>query len=363
MKKAFLIPLLVLISAALMITSCASPSTSTTPAKSSAPAPTQSASTTTAVPVQPITLKFTSSSAPTEGVSVASNYFMDNVEKKSGGRVKFERYYGAVLGKMTETIGLISSGSVDLGYFSISNYRDKLPLHSYMVWNLGGQDASVALQNKLMYEIPETKAILDKEDQDNNLKTLFIISVGNSGFAVKNLINSLSELKGKKIGAFPNYQALTEMGYNIISVDINAMYEALKNGVVDATALAFTAAVGLKWYEVASTWVSDGMYPSGAYVTMNLKTWSNLPKDIQTIFADEAKAAQAYRIEKDKEEFQNGIKLFQNARTLPDAEAKDLFMRQSTIMNNTMLDTATKLGKGEEAKVVLKYWNQIALGK
>lgn len=364
MKKSFLVPLLVLILAALLITSCASPSISPTPAKTSAPATTQAASTTTAAaPAQPITLKFTSSSQPAELPSAVVNYFLDNVEKKTGGKVKFERYFGAVLGKMTETVGLVSSGSVDMGFYVISQYRDKLPLHAYMVWNLGGQDASLGLQNKLMNEIPETKAILDKEDQDNNFKTLFVMSVGPSGFAVKEPASSLADLKGKKIGCFPNYQALTEMGYNIISVDINSMYEALKNGVVDATSLAFGAAVGLKWYEVASTWLADGMFAAGAYLIINPKTWSSLPPDIQAIFTEEAKNAMAYSVKRDKEDVEKGIKLYQYARQLPDAEAKDLFQRQSTIMNNTMLDTATKLGKGEQAKVILKYWNQVALGK
>ncbi len=370
MKKSFWILFLVLISASLLITSCASPSTSTSAppstATSSAPTTTKAAVATTAAattPVQPITLKFTSSSQTSELPSVVINYFMDNVEKKSGGRVKFERYFGAVLGKMTETVGLVSSGSVDMGFHVISQYRDKLPLHAYMVWNLGGQDASLGLMNKLMFEIPETKAILDKEDAANNFKTLFVMSVGPSGFAAKDSISSLADLKGKKIGAFPNYQALTEMGYNIISVDINAMYEALKNGVVDATTLAFGAAVGLKWYEVANTWLADNMFAAGAYLTINTNTWNKLPPDIQTLFLEEGKAASAYSIVKDKEDVEKGVKLFKYARTLPEAEAKDLFIRQSTIMNNTMLDTATKLGKGEEAKVVLKYWNQIALGK
>jgi TRAP-type C4-dicarboxylate transport system substrate-binding protein len=127
--------------------------------------------------------------------------------------------------------------------------------------------------------------------------------------------------------------------------------------------LSLSPAVALKWYEVSKIWMSDGMYACGLFTSINLKTWNSLPQDIQQLFMDEAKAAQAYSIEKDKENTQKGVKLFQNYRKLPDVEARDLWERQYRIMNASMLDTATKLGKAEGAKVILNTLDGLVLGK
>jgi len=308
-------------------------------------------------------LKFSTSFQAVELPVIVSNRFMDNIEQKSGGRVKFERFVGGVLGKSTEQLALVSSGSVDLVTVNISPYRDKLPLHSYMNWHRGGPEATVGIQNKLMVEIPETKAILDKEDQDNNMKILFAMSTGICGFAARQPFTTLADLKGKKIGGFPNYAALTEMGYNVISVDVSQVYESLKNGVIDAMTLTLVPAVGLKWYEVAKMWMSDGMFASGQYIFINLKTWNSLPPDIQQLFMDEARTAQAFSIEKDKADTQKNLQFFQNYRQLPDTDTRNMWERQYRILNANMLDTATKQGKEREAKVILNTLDGLVLGK
>jgi TRAP-type C4-dicarboxylate transport system substrate-binding protein len=195
------------------------------------------------------------------------------------------------------------------------------------------------------------------------MKILFAMSTGICGFAARQPFTTLADLKGKKIGGFPNYAALTEMGYNVISVDVSQVYESLKNGVIDAMTLTLVPAVGLKWYEVAKMWMSDGMFASGPYIFINLKTWNSLPPDIQQLFMDEARTAQAFSIEKDKADTQKNLQFFQNYRQLPDTDTRNMWERQYRILNANMLDTATKQGKEREAKVILNTLDGLVLGK
>ena len=83
-------------------------------------------------PVQaadPIVLRFGDDLPKTHPISVyASKFWMDTVERLTNGRVQFQWYPSAQLGKGRDILALVQAGAIDVGSIGPSYTPDKLPL-------------------------------------------------------------------------------------------------------------------------------------------------------------------------------------------------------------------------------------------
>ncbi|MGI9951899.1 TRAP transporter substrate-binding protein DctP [Moorellaceae bacterium AZ2] len=306
-----------------------------------------------------IKLKYACTYQKTEEGALIGYKFCDYVEERSGGRVKFERYPGGVLGGAPEILRLVSSGSVDVVSFPHVVFKDELPLSAIPEWSSGAPEKAVEYFNKIFLEIPETSPLLEQEAQEHNIKYLRFVSGGCNVFVSKKEINSLADLKGKKLGAGAAQEAFAKLGVTVVNVTPPDIYEDFSRGIIDVTHMGFGPTVQLKWYEVAKCWVFDGTYTAGNPITVNLNTWNKLPPDIQQIFIEGAKAASDYSIELAKNTREQNIQTLKNAgavvKELSPAEAQQWFQNIFEYGKKDMLERATKAGKAEQAKIILKH--------
>jgi TRAP-type transport system periplasmic protein len=314
-------------------------------------------------PAQVIKLKYSTSMNATEPPIVIASYYLDQLEKKSNGRIKVEKFVGGTLGKQNEQLGLVSGGSVDFCSISASWIRDKLPLHSYMNWALGGPDVVANIQRKMNFEIAETVAILDKENTDNGIKILTFFNTGQNGIISKVPFTKLADLKGKKIGTAPNYRALDAMGLTTVSMQIPDIYEGLSKGVIDAQALSIAPMAAMKWHEVSKCFMGDRHYAAGQFICINLKTYNGLPADIQKIITETAVDAQKWGAEYDKKNGEDTQEIFKKAGltvgTLPESDTQQMFTLEYGFRAKDMLDLCTPQGKTEQANIILKNLDKI----
>ncbi|WP_258361193.1 TRAP transporter substrate-binding protein [Moorella sulfitireducens] len=306
-----------------------------------------------------IKLKYACTYQETEEGAMIGYKFCDYVEEKSGGRVKFERYPGGVLGGPPEVLRLVSSGSVDVVSFPHVAFKDEIPLSAIPEWSPGSPEKAVEYFNKIFLEIPETSALLEQEAKEHNIKYLNFVSGGSNAFVSKKEVNSLADFKGKKLGAGAAQEAFAKLGVTVVNVTPPDIYEDFSRGIIDITHMGFGPTVQLKWYEVAKCWVFDGTYTAGNPITVNLDTWNKLPSDIQQIFIEGAKAASDYSIELTKSTKEQNIQTLKNAgavvKELSPEDAKQWFQNIFEYGKNDMLERATKAGKADQAKTVLKY--------
>jgi len=332
----------------------AAPATTAAPSQPAAPA-TQ--------PAQTYKLKYSTSMAPVEGPTKVATRMLDTIEQKSGGRIKVDRFVGGTLGKANEQLGLVGSGSVDFVSYSLTWAKDQLPLHSYMNWGIGSQAKVLDLMNKLNFEIPETKAILDEECKAKGIKMLFFLCVGQNGLIGKPQFTKLADLKGKKVGVVPAYRALDALGLTTVSMNIPDIYEGLSKGVIDAEALALQPMYLLKWHEVTKCFMSDGHYSAGQLVCMNLKTWDSLSPDLQKIIQDAAAEAQQWGCNLVVEDEGKALKAFKDAGLttgqLPASDTEQMFALEYKFRAKDMIDLCTPIGKVDQAKVILKNLDKI----
>jgi TRAP-type C4-dicarboxylate transport system substrate-binding protein len=101
----------------------------------------------------------------------------------------------------------------------------------------------------------------------------------------KFLVNSLDDLKGKKVRIFAKSQAdfFQALGAEPVSIPLAEVYTALERGTVDAVVTGPESGAGLKLNEVVGH-VTDLQLGVGAgFVVVSRRSWDTLPADLKKV--------------------------------------------------------------------------------
>ena len=314
-----------------------------------------------------IKLKYSNPYLEMEPPNQYGYHFCDYVEKNTEGRVQIKRFPGGVLGKPLEHLELVRSGAVDIAAFIVPLFPKELPLNGYNFQQMGSREAPVRNFYKLTMEIPETSAIVQKEQERQNIKILNWHTIGDSGIICRDVARSLGDLKGKKVGVILEDKALESLGIHTVGVQVPEMYEALSRGVVDALAMSLGPMVMLKWHEVSKSYMKRNSFTVGQPIVVNLQMWNGLPADIQQVFREAALSAMEFSLELDEKITNGNLRAFKEAgliiEGLSPEEQKLLFEVAYKFRNEDWMDTCEKAGVAAEAKVLLKYIDEMTWGK
>jgi TRAP-type C4-dicarboxylate transport system substrate-binding protein len=325
----------------------------------------------TAAEPQVIKLKFSTSFMPPEPPNMQAMRTLDAVERKTNGKVKFERHLAGALGGPKEQLGLVKSGAVDIISLHIDQYPQELPLYQItnteqLVTNAQG----VANVTAITQEIPETAKIFEAEQKKNNIKILYFHANGPTGITPRFVAKSLADLKGKKVNAITAYQraVFKELGWIPVNVAIPELYEGLSRGVIDAIFMATAAVLPMKWNEPGKShlYFGDNTVISTP-LAVNLDVWNKLPKDIQQIFMESSKETAQWSVQANDENLKATYAAFEKAGAPPvrvstaerDWFFKVLFKHQEA--NNRKIAKAA--GVEKEQAIIQKYWNDMKWGK
>lgn len=325
----------------------------------------------TAADQEVIKLKFSTSFMPPEPPNVQAMHTLDAVEKRTNGRVKFERHLAGALGGPKEQLGLVKSGAVDIVSLHMDQYPQDLPLHQItnteqLVTNAQG----VRNVTAIIQEIPETKKLFEAEQKKNNIKVLYFHANGPTGLTPRFVAKSLADLKGKKVNVITAFHrdVFKEMGWIPVNVAIPELYEGLSRGVIDCIFMATAAVLPLKWNEVGKShlYFGDNTVISTP-LAVNLDTWNRLPKDIQQVFMDASRETAQWSIQENDNFLKATYGAFEKAGAPPvrvtDQERthffRILFKHQEA--NNKKIAKAA--GVEKEQQVIQKVWNEMKWGK
>ena len=94
-------------------------------------------------------------------------------------------------------------------------------------------------------------------------------------------VNSLDDIKGKKIRIFAKAQAdyMTALGATAVSIPIADVYSALERGVIDGCVTGPEIAAGFKYHEVVQHVTDLMLGPGAGYCVVSEKAWRSLPAD------------------------------------------------------------------------------------
>lgn len=234
---------------------------------------------------EPIVLKSLAITPPPASLSKTFDAYLDEVEKRTNGEVKFERYYSSALAKPPEMLDACGIGIFDIFTSVAGYYPGKMPLA--LVFSIPGSYEHAWVASMALLDLYKTVPAMEKELEKNNVKYVAAWTTGPFYLLTKKKVQSLEELRGLKIRATALSANLAKaLGAVPVAMDYTEAQTALSRGVIDGGIFSPDAVMSFGLNEAAKfIWkvnVGGGTNP----ILINLDKWKSLPGDIQKIMLE-----------------------------------------------------------------------------
>lgn len=282
---------------------CSKPATPTpvpaTPTQAVSPTPTPAA-------VKPITLKFGAWVSATAAFGKAQDWYLSQVENRSGGRIKFERYWSGSLAPADQLLDALSSGIADVATVMPTYYPSKLPL---------GTVGSLAYESGATKDIwTAFTAYTDLYSQTPALQqelakyhTRFLAPAGTSPYYLisRREIKSIADLKGLKARALDQEATLlSSLGGVPVNMAAPELFDALQRGTIDGVVFSPSGVTAYGLQDAAKFFWQLPMGGQVFFLGIRDAAWNSIPSDLQKLMSDVAKEVpksyeQIYQIDGD----------------------------------------------------------------
>ena len=229
-----------------------------------------------------VTLTYSSWVPPTHHLTIWQANWAADVEKATGGRVKFQSLPKAPAAP-PGTFDAVRDGLVDLSYVTASYTpaRHILPLMA----ELPGM-ADTAEVNSVAYSRVHWKRF-QQVGEYKGVKLLAVWTHGPGQMFTKKQINGINDIKGLKIrtGGGIAEAVANAIGASAFVKPAPESYELLNSGVADGVFFPFESIASFKLDTVIgqATVFPGGMYSSAFGFFMNEEKWNKIPKADQAI--------------------------------------------------------------------------------
>jgi len=236
---------------------------------------------------KPIVLKWTTFEPDVPGATQNSLRRMAKlIEARTEGRVKMKIYWGSVLGKAPDFLKMVGGHGVADGAFLVTTYNQwEVPL--FAAGGLPFLTKGYRVGPLATWELYNEWPAMQEELRRVNVKPLWVFMPHPHWAGVKKKINSIEELKGKKVWAAGYWQELVR-ALGIVNVPMIApqAYDALQKGViVGIIGMPYHTFKIFKYIETIKCLIEwpFGGQPVCANV-INLDVWNRIsPKDRKAI--------------------------------------------------------------------------------
>ncbi len=223
---------------------------------------------------------------------------LDEIEKASNGRVKFEVYPAGQLGK--DTMAALQSGLADVALLVPSYTPNKFPLSS--VSELPGLYHESCEGTEKLWRIAKPGGLLhEAEYAPSGVRLLMVNALPPYVITTTTKpTEKLEALQGLKLRANGNSmkKAIAALGAVPVQVPTTEFYDALSRGTIDGGLNSYTAMPDYDLEKQLKFSVQGPRLGGGAVVLgMRKNRWDALPADIKQIFETAAANAQKHMCE------------------------------------------------------------------
>ncbi|WP_299935857.1 TRAP transporter substrate-binding protein DctP [uncultured Pelagimonas sp.] len=217
--------------------------------------------------------------------NLATRWWMDEVEKRTDGKVKFTRIFGGPLGKLSGQPENIKVGAFDLGEFSPVYNPGLFPLAN--VTSLPFMSDNALAHAQAGHELFKSPAV-EAEFTAMNQKYLFPGLWTSIQLLSHDPIRSIEDLKSAKIRAHGGAaEILKELDITVYGIPWGELPAAAERKVVTAAIIGSPAdAYAFGFGEIFSYWDDEDWFFFPMPVTINLDTWNALPDDVKTVIEE-----------------------------------------------------------------------------
>lgn len=290
-------------------------------------------------------------------------WMMDEIEKRSKGEIKFEKYFSGSLLKATDIFPGLQNGAADMVMGSPAAYnRSDFRLSNVVLPYISGKADAVA---KALGELYATNPEFRKEYESRNAKVLYIVPWAENTFWSNKPLAEAEDFQGLKIRAVQTIaDSVAKLGGTPVTMAWPEALEALGRGVVDAVSAApFDSAVLGGIYEGAQ-YGSDGGGMgifSVAVTAFNKQRWESLSEEHRKIIEEvAAEAPKRYIAALDGELQKAADKLCAYEGDLevtlfPEAERKEVYAKAAEPIQAEWVKWAAKTTKADTAAMLKQY--------
>ncbi len=276
------------------------------------------------------TLKFSYMAGENTSIGQLWTWWLDEVEERSGGSIKFDRFWDATLLKATETVEGLKDGRADVSQVLPTVYAGRFPLTS--VGELPYESSNApAVSDTLATLGAEDGSPLRQEWEKQGLIPLSFSIGASSALATKDPIRTAADLRGKRLRAHDRgSRVLQPAGANLVNIELAEIYGSMERGLVKGIyGIPFSFAGPLKFQEVANHFTDLGIGVSTVNaLAISKQKWDSLSADQQKVI-QEVNSEAPKKIEEIEAQFDDeSCKAVKDANrelfVLPEAEAKKI---------------------------------------
>ncbi|NLS10698.1 TRAP transporter substrate-binding protein DctP [Nesterenkonia sp. MY13] len=231
-----------------------------------------------------VTLTLVTSALDGTANAAVQDWYLDELEERSEGRIEIERTEAYSLCDATEIADCVGDGRADLGV-TIPDYTPQyFPSTSVVSIPFIGQNwqgITHALHD-LHRENDDAVAVMT----NNNLHHLATWPVGRMLIGTHEPVESPEDLSGLSTRASGPLaiQLFEGEGVNVVSLPANEAYEGVERGVVDSIAASIDFPVNYQLNELLPYWTDPGFGEYSAFgMWLNLETYESMPEDLQEV--------------------------------------------------------------------------------
>ena len=300
--------------------------------------------------------------APTTIQSQIDQWFVDEIDKRSGGKIKIRIFWSEMLGKNTEMLDLVGSGAIELGIIVPSFFPTRLPLSGITnALPLAFDSAKQAqiIQTELVAAIPE----IQEEYRRNKVWPLFSHGLGVFRLQCVKPISTLADLKNLRIRSYGEHVPKLWGAFGAVGVTAlpPEIYEGLQRGKLDCAYFPTDLAHSFKLQEVAKYWSTANFGALSTWpVLVNYDLWHNKwPDSVKKLFtevADEAVRRDHKLV--DAAELQSLAAMQKSGLQIVEFKEQQKLQETAPDFFTQWVESMTTKGQGDAAKRVVELWRK-----
>jgi len=211
--------------------------------------------------------------------------FKDEIEKRTGGKIKVEILTDGKLGSAKDVLEAVQLGAVQMAMNAGSYTQNIVPEHG--IWDLPFLFKDRDAWRKLAYG-PLGEEIGSKI-QSRGLKFLTWCSAGGRGILSKKPIAAPADFVGQKIREQPDpvlVDFVKSMNGQPVVMNLPDVYTSLQQGILDGADVSVELVTAFKFYETAKYYTEIKHIITPGLVVANLAWWQGLDKNTQALIAE-----------------------------------------------------------------------------
>jgi TRAP-type transport system periplasmic protein len=216
-------------------------------------------------------------------------WWADEIERRTDGRVKIEIFWGGSLIAWTDIPAAVAGGAVDIGHVP-STYdpaRTRLWMTLDMPFNVRDHWCAVYAGRQVTTENEHLAAELEK----NNMVPLVGYNSGFQQYIAADPIPTLKDLEGRRLRSYGGARVRLHeaLGITPVFMAFGEIYAAIERGVLDGSSdIAIYLGNVFKLHEVANHFLvtGSGAAVAAPFAVMNKEVWDGLPENLQTLILE-----------------------------------------------------------------------------